>query len=544
MKAWLRSRFAALLALGDDRLSRRGEVAVLVGAGGLAALGFAPLGWWPLTLLGLAVLAARMQRARGAWQALLVGELWGWGHFSVGNGWIATAFTYQAQMPAWLGWIAVLLLAVYLALFPAAATLGAWWLGRRWRAAPVPTLAALWIVTEWARGWVCTGFPWNPLAATALGGFDRPGLARALPWLGTYALSGLVVLLAGQWLFALRAGAQRRWGLAAAHLALPAVLFLLPLGGQNAVGTVPFTLVQPDIGQDEINDATRYEAQFQRLAALSLPRQPGQRRLVLWPESAVPDYLQPGYPRAWYAGTTYGGDPGLARARMGRVIGPGALLLTGAVDMTFPPDAGPATMPIGAWNVVTALDSQGTIRASYAKAHLVPYGEYLPMRGLLTPLGLSRLVAGDFDYWSGPGPRTLDFSALGLPRVGVQICYEIVFSGQVVDRAHRPALLFNPTNDGWFGAWGPPQHLAQARLRAIEEGLPVLRATTNGISAVIDARGGVRGFVPRHVAGRLEGLVPPALAPTPFARMGNILPLLWAAALLLAALVASRRRPR
>jgi apolipoprotein N-acyltransferase len=314
MKAWLRSRFAALLALGDDRLSRRGEAAVLVGAGGLAALGFAPLGWWPLTLLGLAVLAARMQRARGAWQALLVGELWGWGHFSVGNGWIATAFTYQAQMPAWLGWIAVLLLAVYLALFPAAATLGAWWLGRRWRAAPVPTLAALWIVTEWARGWVCTGFPWNPLAATALGGFDRPGLARALPWLGTYALSGLVVLLAGQWLFALRAGAQRRWGLAATHLALPAVLFLLPLGGQNAVGTVPFTLVQPDIGQDEINDATRYEAQFQRLAALSLPRQPGQRRLVLWPESAVPDYLQPGYPRAWYAGTTYGGDPAGARA--------------------------------------------------------------------------------------------------------------------------------------------------------------------------------------------------------------------------------------
>jgi apolipoprotein N-acyltransferase len=166
-------------------------------------------------------------------------------------------------------------------------------------------------------------------------------------------------------------------------------------------------------------------------------------------------------------------------------------------------------MPVGAWNVVTALDSQGTIRASYAKAHLVPYGEYLPMRGLLTPLGLSRLVAGDFDYWSGPGPRTLDFSALGLPRVGVQICYEIVFSGQVVDRAHRPDLVFNPTNDGWFGAWGPPQHLAQARLRAIEEGLPVLRATTNGISAVIDARGGVRDFVPRHVAGRLEGLVPP-----------------------------------
>ncbi|WP_174544782.1 apolipoprotein N-acyltransferase [Novosphingobium capsulatum] len=544
MKAWLRSRFAALVALGDDRLSRRSEAAVLVMAGGLGALGFAPLNWWPLTLLALAVLAARMQRARGPVHALLVGELWGWGHFSVGNGWIATAFTYQAQMPAWLGWIAVLLLAVYLALFPAVATLAAWWLGRRWRLAPVPALAALWIVTEWARGWVCTGFPWNPLAATALGGFDRPGLARVLPWLGTYALSGLVVLLAGQWLFALRAGAQRRWGLAAAHFALPAVLFLLPLGGQTATGSVPFTLVQPNIGQDEINDASRYEEQFQRAAALSLPRQPGQRRLVLWPESGVPDYLQEGYPRAWYAGTTYGGDPLLARARMGRVVGPGALLLTGAVDLVFPPNPAPAAMPVGAWNVVTAIDSQGVIQGHYAKAHLVPYGEYLPMRGLLTPLGLSRLVAGDFDYWSGPGPRTLDFSALGLPRVGVQVCYEIIFSGQVIDRAHRPDVLFNPTNDGWFGAWGPPQHLAQARLRAIEEGLPVLRSTTNGISAVIDARGGVRAFAPQHVASRIEGLVPPALPPTPFARMGNILPLLWAAALLLAALVASRRRPR
>jgi len=544
MKAWLHSRFSALLALGDDRLSRRSEAIVLIVAGAVGALGFAPLGWWPLTLLALAILAARMERARTGWHALLVGWLWGWGHFSVGNGWIATAFTYQAQMPAWLGWIAVLLLAVYLALFPAAATLVAWWLGRRWRIAPVAALAATWIVAEWARGWVCTGFPWNPLAATALGGFDRPGLARVLPWLGTYALSGLVVLLAGQWLFALRAGARRHWPLAAAHLALPLMLFLLPLGGQKATGSVPFTLVQPDIGQDEINDPARFEAQFQRAAALSLPRVPGQRRLVLWPESGVPDYLQTGYPAAWYASTTFAGDPVAARMRMGRVIGPNALLLTGAVDLAFSPNPAPAAMPVGSWNVVTALDSQGAIRGHYAKAHLVPYGEYLPMRGLLTPLGLSRLVAGDFDYWPGPGPRTLDFSSLGLPRVGVQVCYEIVFSGQVIDRAHRPDILFNPSNDGWFGAWGPPQHLAQARLRAIEEGVPVLRSTTNGISAVIDAQGGVRAFVPRYVAGRLDGLVPPGLAPTPFSRMGNALPLLWAAGLLLAGVVASRRRSR
>jgi len=124
----------------------------------------------------------------------------------------------------------------------------------------------------------------------------------------------------------------------------------------------------------------------------------------------------------------------------------------------------------------------------------------------------------------------------------VQICYEIIFSGQVVDRAHRPDYIFNPSNDGWFGSFGPPQHLAQARLRAIEEGLPVLRATTTGISAVIDADGIVRQFIPRHTAARLDGLIPPAHAPTLFAQVGNMLPLGWALVLFACSLVAMRRR--
>jgi apolipoprotein N-acyltransferase len=126
----------------------------------------------------------------------------------------------------------------------------------------------------------------------------------------------------------------------------------------------------------------------------------------------------------------------------------------------------------------------------------------------------------------------------------MQICYEIVFSGAVVDRGRRPDYIFNPSNDGWFGSWGPPQHLAQARMRAIEEGLPVLRATTTGISAVIDADGIVRQYVPRHKAGRLDGLVPPAHPPTLFSRAGNVLPLGWAAVLLVLSLVAMRRRQR
>ena len=351
-----------------------------------------------------------------------------------------------------------------------------------------------------------------------------------------YTSQGLVVLLAACWLLALR---SRRRDLRTAGLALlPVALFLLPeLGHDERQGALRFTLVQPDIPQDQLNDPHQWESQFIKTAALSLPRSAGERRLVLWPESGVPDYLRDGYPRYLYQETTFAADPALARARIGRVMGPGSLLLTGAVDLELR-----GGEPVAARNVITAIDEHGVIRGGYAKAHLVPYGEYLPMRWLLEPLGASRLVAGSLDFWPGPGPRTLDLGPWG--KAGLQICYEIVFSGQVVDRAHRPDYIFNPSNDGWFGAWGPPQHLAQARMRAIEEGLPVLRATTTGISAVIDADGVVRQSAPRHVVRRLDGLVPPAHRPTPFARLGNLLPLGWAAALLAFSAIALRRRKR
>ena len=152
---------------------------------------------------------------------------------------------------------------------------------------------------------------------------------------------------------------------------------------------------------------------------------------------------------------------------------------------------------------------------------------------------MSRLVAGSIDFRPGPGAQTLDLGPWG--RAGIQVCYEIVFSGEVVDKAHRPNYIFNPSNDGWFGEWGPPQHLAQARMRAIEEGLPVLRATTSGISAVIDADGIVRQSLPRFVAGRLDGKVPPAHVPTLFARAGNMLALGLAAVLLGLSLLVLRR---
>jgi apolipoprotein N-acyltransferase len=523
------------LIVGRQAATGAQLLALAAVAGALAACGFQPLGLWPLALAGFAGLLALVARARGPAMAMACGWAWGVGHFTLGNNWIATAFTYQAKMPAALGGIAVFLLALYLALFPAGAALAGWLIGRRRPLALVLAMAGSWTVWEWLRGWVFTGFPWNPLAAVALGTFARPGLAAVvLPWTGTYGMSGLVALLAGCWWLA--AGGGRR---NAVRLAL-AIVPLVLIGGAELwrpvaePGRVAMTLVQPNIEQTAIDDPGRFGEQFATLARLSSPGN-GGRRLVLWPESGVPDYLRDGYPFAWYGYATYLADPAAARARIARVIGPDSLLLTGSVDLVL---AG--NDAIGGRNVITALDGQGRIVGSYAKAHLVPYGEYLPLRDLLEPLGLARLVPGAIDFLPGPGPRTADFGPLG--RMGGQICYEIVFSGEVADRTSRPDYIFNPTNDGWFGSWGPPQHLAQARMRAIEEGLPVLRSTTNGISAVIDARGVVRASIARGVAGRIDMPIPAARAPTLFAGLGNRLGLIWAAVLLVSSLVAKRHR--
>ncbi|MBS0481696.1 MAG: apolipoprotein N-acyltransferase [Proteobacteria bacterium] len=479
-------------------------------------------------------LIAVTARAPGWKATALAGWLFGVGHFTVGNSWIATAFTYQAAMPAWLGWVAVVLLSFLLAAYPALAAAAAWLIARDRPAALVLAFAGCWIVTEWLRSWLFSGFSWNPLAAAALGPFGHPGLAGALPWTGTYALSGIVMLLAGSlWLAA--AQEQPVWR-RAALIALPVVLFLSPWPAPSvpaATDGLRYTIVQPNIPQEQLNDPAMYQANFIRLARLSPPQLPGQRRVLLWPESGVPDYLREGYPDRYYL-DNYAADPVLARRRLGGAAGAGTVLLTGTTDLEIR-----GNRAAGGRNSVTALDSAGAIAGSYSKAHLVPFGEYLPMRAALTPLGLSRLVPGDIDFWPGPGPRTLDLGPWG--QVGVQICYEIIFSGQVVDRAHRPQFIFNPSNDGWYGASGPPQFLAQARLRAIEEGLPVLRATTTGISAAIDARGRVQTFAPHGLAARLDGIVPQALPPTLFARMGNALALCWAAVFLAASMVASRR---
>jgi apolipoprotein N-acyltransferase len=502
----------------------------------LAATGFQPMALWPLSLIAVAALFPLISQTTNWREAGLLGWLFGFAHFTLANSWIATAFTYQSNMPAVLGWFAVPLLSLYLAVYPALACAGARLIaGRRFGWSFAFAFAGCWIVSEWLRGWVFTGFPWDPFGVVLLGGFYRPGLAALTPWLGTYALSGLAVLIAC-------AGALLLWTKRMVPLgfgvALLVAAMIWPAGTwplrHARQGTLHFTLVQPDIDQEILNDPYFYDRNFRKTAALTLPRDPDRRRLVLWPESGIQDFLESGYPQRYYDAENVLGDPVLTRYRIARVIGPQSLLLTGSTELVIRDDRA-----VAARNTVTAVNGQGAIAGTYAKAHLVPFGEYLPLRWLLEPLGAARLVPGDLDFWPGPGPRTLDLGPWG--KAAIQLCYEITFSGHVVDRAHRPDYIFNPSNDGWFGAFGPPQHLAQARLRAIEEGLPVLRATTTGISAVIDARGVVRQFAPEHVARRIDGVVPPALPPTLFARLGNILPLGWALVLLLVAAIALRR---
>ncbi|WP_337189666.1 apolipoprotein N-acyltransferase [Aurantiacibacter rhizosphaerae] len=527
-----------------QRLDAHPHLASL-GLGLLSATGFQPLGLWPVALLAVGLFALIAANTASWLRAFRLGWLFGVAHFTLGNNWIATAFTFQSEMPAMLGWAAVPLLALYLAVYPALAAIIARLVVRnRAGLAFALTFAGAWIFTEWLRSWVFSGYVWNPLGMVLLGPMDRPGLAAITPIMGTYALSGLAVLLGCALVLMLK---ERNW-LAAGATALLLVAGMFWPAGEAQQGDLLVTIVQPDIRQERISDPRFFEANYNRLAQLSRREESGagtntdaEPRIVLWPESGMADYLREGYPQRYYDRTTALGSPLYARRRLATAVGDDSVLLTGAVDLEIGADETGFVRALGARNAVTAIGSDGELLGGYAKAHLVPYGEYLPMREWLEPLGLTRLVAGSIDFWPGPGPRTLDLGEYG--KVSPQVCYEIIFSGQVTDRSNRADYIFNPSNEAWFGGNAQPQFLAQSRMRAIEEGLPVLRATTTGISAVIDARGVVRQHLAQHVQGRIDARVPPATAPTLFARFGNMLGLAWSIVLMLAGFVAMRRQP-
>jgi apolipoprotein N-acyltransferase len=552
--------------------------ALVIGA--LSAFAFEPVGWWLLMPIAFACLCELIGRSPSVWRALRIGWAFGLGQFAIGLNWIATAFTFQAAMPAWLGWVAVVLLSLYLAVYPAIAAGLAWRFGKKMPVALVLALAGAWPVIEWLRGTIFTGFPWNPVGVTLV---DTPWLFLS-SFIGTYGLSLLVVLAGGALWLAL----TRHWKPALAIAVALGLILLLPApmvssdcclrtfdaddqsslitinpedrsqtsatGAAYAPPVAPpqpettgnappmpppprmpppgvapqsvdpgfslgrstvsaIRIVQPNIGQEDKWRPGLADEAFARLAQLS-EGGPDEPRILFWPEVAVPEPFQ-----------ILGPDkrplpvPLAAIPRAMQSIRPGDILLTGAFAL-IADESGKVT---GNTNSVFALTSDGRILGRYDKAHLVPYGEYLPMRPLLSAIGLSQLAPGQGDTSYGPGPRTIDLGRFG--RVGFQVCYEIVFSGEVVDEAHRPDFIFNPSNDAWFGRWGPPQHLAQARLRAAEEGLPIVRSTPTGISALIAADGRVMASLPWRTAGVIDAHLPPPAPPTPFSKLGNSIPL-------------------
>ncbi len=485
---------------------------IAFGTGAMAATGFAPLNLWPLTLIGLAVLMT-LVRAAPDWRAAAArGWCWGWGHFIVTCNWIAKAFTYQDNMPHWLGWAAVLglasFLAVYVGLVAGAGhslSSSRMYNGLRETLPFALVFAACWIVGEMLRATLLTGFAWNPVGVAL-----EPSAVRALaPFIGTYGLSGLAVLLSALVLLA-----RRSWHIVV--LVLGAALLWLggipwPMTKSAVDGRYPHvTIIQPNIPEDIGNDPRQSANNLVKHMRLVGAPDPAHPRLILWPEGALTDYVE---------------DEPWARERLAALLGPHDILAAGGPKLEF--DAQHHLK--GARNSIFLINAKAEIVGRYDKAHLVPGGEYLPLRPILSLIGLNRLVPGDLDFLPGPGPRTMTVPGFG--KMGGIICYEVIFSGKVIDRAHRPDFLFNPSTDAWFGDWGPPQHLAQAKMRALEEGVPIIRATTTGISAVINASGRVIAAQPLNTAGALAAAIPPAAPPTFFSLYGNTMPLMLAALL-------------
>ena len=493
-------------------------------AGTLSALGFAPIDAWPLTLVGVALLVAVVERARTVRGAALAGWLFGVGQFTVSLGWIATAFTYQAAMPAFMGWVTVVLLSMFLALYPmVAAGLARAWPGGQ--ISRVLVFAAAWMLTEWLRGHLLSGFAWNPLGAAWL---PAGSVARLAAGIGALGLSGLLIVAAGA-IVLLGAALQRRSYAPAWWPYLLAIFVVASLANFSrwlqpppAPLTGPLVhLIQPNIGQEaKYDDPQLHVERYLALSRQALGPPPHRQSIVIWSESAVLDLVA---------------EEPAVRAHLASILSPGDLLLFGGEALIRNADGTPAE----ATNSLFVLDSAGTLHGRYDKSHLVPLGEYVPARPLMTRLGLARLAPGGIDFLPGPGPRTLDLP--GFPAAGIQICYEIIFPAAIVDEAHRPAWIVNISNDAWFGAWGPPQHLAQARLRAIEEGLPIARVTPTGISAVIDAHGRVVASIDQHQAATLSLRMPPPLPPTLFSRYAHWTSFAFGLVLLVAA-VATRRR--
>jgi apolipoprotein N-acyltransferase len=466
-------------------------------AGALIPFGFAPydqawvffIAWSGLVWLLDAAAKAPHPAARSA----LLGWGFGFGQFAAGLYWIGAAFLVDAEVFGAIMVPAIMALAAGLALFPACA---GYFYGRARRTGPrrIIALAAFMGAGEWLRGHILTGFPWNlpgqvftfsdvSIQAASLFGVDgltfitiliaaMPALLADGPWyrgrvLGPLAAAGVMVL--GLFLF----GTLR-----------------LTLASDNMVPDVRLRLVQPNIPQTEKWDPAFQRQVLSKLLDLSSqPGQSGQLTHIIWPEAATP-FILDRTPAALDA--------------VADLLNPGKILLTGALRV----DLDQAGRMSAIYNSLEVFNDKAELLATYDKSHLVPFGEYLPFRPVFDLFGLHAIAAHLGETKAGPGPSLV--FAPGLPPFSPLICYENVFSGAVLPKTGlSPGFLLMVTNTAWFGtSIGPPQHFAQARLRAVEEGLPAVQVANAGISGVIDPYGRVKQRLELGTDGFLDSDLP------------------------------------
>ncbi|HUI20773.1 MAG TPA: apolipoprotein N-acyltransferase [Methylocella sp.] len=483
------------------------------------------------TLLGLPV---------SAWRAFGAGWWWGFGYFLAGLWWLGAAFLVEADEFAWALPVGVAGLPAVLSVFPALGFLLA-------RLIWVPgggrlfSLAAGLGFAEWLRGNVFTGFPWNSFGMALGGNLLTAQLASIF---GLYGLTVIVVLifaapalLGGK--SAMRTGRRPPRMIIAACLAFCGICgfgaWRLAYATSASVPGVKLRIMQPNLPQDAKFRPENKSWILSRYLRLSVGAvESGHSGIddvtaLIWPESAFPFILSH--------------DAG-ALAAIGAVLPEDTVLVTGAAREEV---RGGRLGPDGVsyFNAIQVVASGGHILDSYDKVHLVPFGEYLPFQNFFDRWGLHQFVHIPGGFEAGSDRRLLVVP--GLPAVAPLICYEAIFPGEAVPGAggssERPGLLLNVTNDGWFGSTsGPYQHFAQARLRAIEEGLPLIRAANTGISAIVDPYGRVLADLPLGVEGVVDGGLPQGIAAPLFARFSFASPLLlWVAVLALA--LAGRLRP-
>lgn len=487
---------------------RRYGLGFLIGA--LLAGAFPPFDLVPLIFISFPALLWLDDGSRGPWSSALLGYVFGLGFFVAGMYWIAAALLVDIAAFWWALPFAVLGIPAVLALFGGAVMLVTSAAAARFELSPLARVfvfAVAWSAAEWVRGHALTGLPWNLTGYVWSGGF--PGALAVLQTtaaIGVYGLGGLTVLAAAlSALYGISSlqplSLARRWTpalLAAALILIPGVLGALRLHlAPPATSGVWLRLVQPSIPQNLKWDAGAAEQNFHRLIELSAAPAPHPLAAVLWPEAAAPFLLER--------------DPGHRRA-IGAVAPKGGYVITGALRANPPP--GPVTQ---VWNSIEAIDAAGDIRARYDKAHLVPFGEYVPLKEWLP---IKKITAGAIDLSAGPGPQTIALPSL--PAFSPLVCYEVIFPGAVSDPADRPSWLLNVTNDAWYGrSSGPYQHFAIARTRAVEEGLPLVRAANNGISGVIDADGRVVARTHQNDVTFADIELPAAGPVTPYQRIGD-----------------------